>query len=97
MQQEHFFQSFFGPQAGPQPQQIVPEHISYNEIVNEIANNWEYVLILMNKANKGTLQQVDILEQTWYNFIVSQNVNIFYYKDADDFLIKFTKATPALT
>ena len=85
MQQEHFFQSFFGNQTQPNIQ-TVPEYILHNEIVNEIVNNWMYVIDLMHRHREGKLKQVDQLEHVWYNFITANNIDITQYKNENDFL-----------
>ena len=46
MTEEHFFQSFFPQQ--PQPMQQSPEFI-HNEIMMEMANNWDSVRTLAQK------------------------------------------------
>ena len=87
MQQQHFFQSFFGPgaqngQMGPQ----IPEYILHNEAVLEIANNWPFARWMMDRYRNGELKQVDQIEQLWLNFIVQNNINIESYKNNEEFL-----------
>ena len=81
---QHFFQTFFGPQNTPEAQKI-PEYIIHNEIVFEILNNWEYAKDLMKRYKTGKLKQMDQMEQLWYNFLVSKNIDISSYKDEDEF------------
>ena len=83
MTEEHFFQSFFPQQ--PQPMQQSPEFI-HNEIMMEMANNWDSVRTLAQKIKDNTIQQVDQFEHTWYNAIVSLQIDILGYSDSDSFL-----------
>jgi hypothetical protein len=83
--QHPFFQQFFGNETEQINQQI-PEYIVYNEIVMEISNNWEFANNLMNKYKAGQLKQIGPLEQTWYNFIISNNIDILNFKNETEFL-----------
>ena len=86
----HFFQAFFGPQQS-QFQQQIPEYITYNETVFEIANNWEYVRELMIRRAKGDLNINDDMERTWINFLLPRNIVITNYKDSEEFLTTICK------
>lgn len=88
--QHPFFQHFFGDNSGQNVQQN-PEYIVYNEIVIEISNNWEFVNNLMDKYKSGKLKQLDGIEQTWYNFIISNNINISEFENENVFLDKLWK------
>jgi len=83
--QQHIFQQFFGPQQA-QIQQHAPEYIIHNETVLELINNWEHVQNLMERHRTGKLQQVDKWEHLWYNFIITNNIDITSYKNKEDFL-----------
>ena len=82
--EQHFFQSFFGPQPG-QIQQQIPEYIIHNESVLEIINNWEFVKNLIKRYKAGQLQNVDQWEHMWYNFIITKNIDINLYKNEEEF------------
>jgi len=88
--QQHFFQAFFGPQQ-PQIEQRVPEYIVYNEAILEIANNWTCVQDLMCKFREGKLKAVDNLEQSWFNFISRNNIDITKYQTEVEFIQAFWK------
>lgn len=88
MAEQHFFQSFFGPQEA-QIQQQIPEYVTHNETVMEIVNNWMHVKDLINRYKAGKLQQVDQLEHTWYIFIVGKNIDISQYKNKEEFIQAF--------
>jgi len=88
--QPHFFQAFFGPQNNTTVQQL-PEYILHNSTILEIENNWEFVENLMERHRTGKLQQLDQLEQLWYNFIISNNINILTYKNKEEFTSMFWK------
>ena len=83
-QNQQFFQTFFGPQ-NVQGSLAIPEYIIHNETVFEILNNWEYVQDLIKRYKAGKLQQLDQMEQLWYNFIISKNIDIFLYKNKEEF------------
>jgi hypothetical protein len=86
--EQHFFQSFFGPQqAQVQPQ--IPEYIIHNEFIMEIVNNWMHVQDLMNRFQAGKLKTADQLEQGWFNFIARNNITITQYKNEEEFLKAF--------
>lgn len=89
-QQQHFFQAFFGPQP-TQIQQQMPEYIVYNEAILEIYNNWTHVQHLMNKFREGKLKTVDQLEQSWFNFISRNNIDVTKYQTEVEFLQAFWK------
>ena len=86
--EQHFFQSFFGPQTA-QIEQQKPEYLAYNEIILEIVNNWSHVQDLISRYKLGKLQQVDQLEHTWYSFIVGNNIDLSQYKNEEEFLKAF--------
>lgn len=88
---QHFFQAFFGPQQSAQTQQQTPEYIVYNEIVLEIINNWEFVKDLIQRHISGKLKQVDQLEQTWFNFLNANKIDIRLYKNEMEFRNAFWK------
>jgi len=83
--EQHFFQSFFGPQQA-QIQQQIPEYITHNETIMEIVNNWLHVQDLMKRFYDGKLTQVDQLEQLWFNFISQNKIDIRTYKNEEEFL-----------
>lgn len=85
---QHFFQAFFGPQIN-QVEQKIPEYIIQNEFVLEIMNNWDNVNDLIKRFKAGKVQQVDQLEQTWLNFINQRNIDIFLYKNEEEFCKTF--------
>jgi len=91
MAESHFFQAFFGPQNKKQQINSNSNYITYNETVLEIYNNWEYVVDLIKRYNERKLEQVDQMEHLWYNFIVSNNINIMIYKNKEEFLSAFWK------
>ena len=86
----HFFQQFFGPQNNTTALQV-PGYILHNNTILEIENNWEYVIDLMERHRTGKLQQVDQLEQLWYNFIITNNIDIFQYKNKEEFISVYWK------
>jgi len=98
--QQQFFQAFgpgmqsgfFGPGAQMvQNEQPVPEYITYNEVLLEVANNWPFVRWMMDRHRHGELKQVDQMEQLWLNFIVQQNINIESFKNNEDFIKTYWK------
>lgn len=88
--QQHFFQAFFGPQQA-QIQQQNPEYIIYNEAILEIANNWIHVQELINRFRQRKLQTADQLEQSWFNFLARNNIDITQYKTEEEFIQFFWK------
>ena len=88
---QHFFQQFFGPQQTAQIQQQSPEYIIHNETILEIINNWEFVKDLMSRFRAGKLQNGDQLEQTWFNFISRNNIDVTIYKNEEEFHKVFWK------
>jgi len=83
--EQHFFQTFFSPQQ-QQPVQQLPPNMIYNENVLEISNNWLFVKDLIKRYKGGELTKVDKLENVWLNFIVANNIDILNYTDEDQFL-----------
>jgi len=59
---------------------------AHNEIIMEMANNWESVRTLAQKIKNNSLSNVDQLEHTWYNVIVTLNIDILGYNDDHSFL-----------
>jgi len=90
MSEPHFFQAFFGPH-NPQMEQQIPIYISNNEIVLEIMNNWDFVQNLMSRYKTGKLQNVDQWEHLWYNYIITNNIDITLFKNKEDFYNTFWK------
>lgn len=90
MAEQHFFQSFFGPQQ-KQIHPQTPEYIINNETVLEIINNWEFVQDLMERYKTGRLQQVDQYEHLWYNYIIVNKIDITVFKNKEDFYNTFWK------
>jgi len=86
--QEHFFQSFFGPQNA-QIQQQTPGYIIHNEYILEIINNWSCVNELMTLYVQGKVTKLDSLEQTWLTFLTQNNIDITKYKNEEEFLKTF--------
>jgi hypothetical protein len=84
MNQQHIFQSFFDPQTA-QIGQLTPEYIIHNEAVLEIINNWTHVNDLMNRHKTGKLQKADKLEEAWFTFLVTKNIDITLYKNEEEF------------
>lgn len=91
MQNNSFFQAFFGPQNNKQQIQAAPEYILYNEAVLEIYNNWEHVTELIYNIKNKKIETIDQLEQSWYNFITSNHINVEIYKNKEEFLSAFWK------
>jgi hypothetical protein len=96
--QQQFFQTFFGPgMSGMQEiQSPIPEYITYNELILEINNNWVFVKDLMRRHKEGTLKQIDTLEQTWFTFLMQNNINIEIYQNDEEFKKAFWKV-PVIT
>jgi len=86
--EQHFFQSFFGPQQ-VQIQQQIPEYIIHNETILEIVNNWVHVQDLMKRFRDGKLSQVDQWEHSWFNFITQNKIEITQYKNEEEFIQVF--------
>jgi hypothetical protein len=86
--QQHFFQSFFGPQQ-QQIQRQVPEYIIHNETILEIMNNWNDSQNLMNKYKEGKVKQVDQMQQTWLNFLLPRSIDITIFKNEQEFFDKY--------
>ena len=94
MNQQHFFQSFFGPGQGmpgmpieqPNP---VPEYITQNESVLEITNNWIHIKDLIKKYKEGKVKQPDALDGSWINFILGNNINMDLYNTEEEFMKTF--------
>ena len=87
--EQHFFQSFFGPKQ--EDIDIRPKDIVNNETIIEISNNWDCILDLMERYRKGEVKQVDPVEHTCINYILSNNIDITVYKNNEEFLEKFWK------
>ena len=93
MPQQHFFQSFFN--QGNTPEALkTPEYILHNEAVLEILNNWPFVCWLMDRYRHGEIKQIDPMEQLWYNFITSKNIDITIYKNKEEFEQAFWMKVP---
>jgi len=60
----------------------------YNCLVLEIANNWPWVRWLMYRHREKILKKVDPLEKDWFNFIISNNIDIEKYEKNSDLFIK---------
>lgn len=84
MTQHQFFQQFVPQNIQTTSQN--PKYIVYNETILEIVNNWEFVQDLMKRSREGSLCQVDILEQLWFNFIITNNIDITFFKNEEEFL-----------
>jgi hypothetical protein len=81
---QHFFQSFFGPQI-QQISQVIPEYIFHNTYILEIISNWEYIKTLVEKIKAGNTPQMDQLDIEWYNFLEQRHINIIEYKNKEEF------------
>ena len=86
MGQEQFFQSFFIPNGMQQQSQPLQQYIVENEMVMEIANNWEFAYELMVKYKEGSLQQVIVLEKSWLDFLLGKNIDITLFKNEEEFI-----------
>jgi hypothetical protein len=85
-----FFQSFGINNQGSEE---IPEGLKKylrNVLVFEIANNWPFVRCLMDKYRNGILKEVDPLERDWFNFIISNHVDVEKYgKNSDQFVSEY--------
>jgi hypothetical protein len=85
-----FFQEFGIP---PRAEEVItPEQAKHNKncLVLEIANNWPHVRWLMDRHRHGELKQVDPLERDWFNFIISNNIDVEKYeKNFDQFINEY--------
>jgi len=86
MGQEQFFQSFFIPNGMQQQPQPLQQYIVENEMIMEIANNWEFAYELMVKYKEGSLQQVIVLEKSWLDFLLGKNIDITLFKNEEEFI-----------
>jgi len=90
MSQHVFFQEFGIPPRVEEP--VLPEQVKHikNCLVLEIANNWSFVRWMMDRHRHGELKQVDPLERDWFNFIISNNIDIEKYeKNSDQFINEY--------
>lgn len=91
--QQQFFQQFFMQQEQPQQQ---PAYMFNNDVVHEIANNWDYVKALLQKHKEGKLTQVDEMEQVWFNYIFGNNINFESFISVEEFVTTCLKVPKAL-
>jgi len=84
-QQQQVFEQFFGPQMQNIPQQI-PEDILFNDHVIEIANNWESALAFYDKLKAGTITQVGPMENDWYIFISTYQIQLDTFQGPEEFM-----------
>lgn len=92
--QQHIFQQFFGPNMGQSQQNPLPQYIFNNELVLEITNNWRFVRWLLFRHREGKLTDMDQMEQAWFNFIMSKNIDIESFSNSDEFLSTFWMEPP---
>jgi hypothetical protein len=88
--QHIFFQEFGIPPRVEQ--EILPEQAKHlkNCLVLEIANNWPHVRWMMDRYRHEELKQVDPLERDWFNFIISNNIDVEKYeKNSDQFINEY--------
>ena len=84
-----FFQEFGIP---PENNESLPEQTKYlkNCLVLEIANNWSHIRWMMDRYRHEELKQVDPLEKDWFNFIMSNNIDIEKYeKNSEQFINEY--------
>jgi hypothetical protein len=84
MQQPNVFESFFGPQMQDQPQ--ISEEARFNVSVLDIANNWEFALEFYEKMKSGTITQVGPIENDWYIFISTYQVQLDTFQGPEEFI-----------
>ena len=84
MQQPQPFESFFGPQM-EQPMPI-SEDERFNVSVLDIANNWEFALEFYDKLKAGTITQVGPMENDWYIFISTYQVQLDTFQGPEEFI-----------
>ena len=82
------FESFFPQQEAPI--QRDPQ-IQHNEIIMEMANNWESVKCLAKKIKDGTLESLDQFEQIWYNVLLTSGMDVSLYEDENSFMAAWIK------
>lgn len=85
-----FFQEFGFPPR--EDGEILPGQAKYlkNCLVFEIANNWDHVRWMMDRYRHEELKQVDPLERDWFNFIISNNIDVEKYeKNSDQFISEY--------
>lgn len=88
----HVFFQEFGIDPRVDESQISPGQAKHlkNCLVLEIANNWPHVQWMMDRYRHEELKQVDPLEGDWFNFIISNNVDIEKYeKNSDQFINEY--------
>jgi hypothetical protein len=88
----HVFFQEFGIDPRVDESQLTPGEVKYfkNCLVLEIANNWAYVRWLMDRHRHGELKTVDSLERDWFNFIISNNIDVEKYeKNLDQFISEY--------
>ena len=85
-----FFQSFgINPQGPEELTEDQKKHLR-NVLVLELSNNWPFVRCLMDKYRNGLLKEVDPLERDWFNFIISNHVDVEKYgKNFEDFVQEY--------
>jgi hypothetical protein len=86
--QHVFFQEFgIPPTESPIPPN--PQYLR-NTLVLEIFNNWPFARWLMDRYRNGLVKKVDLLEQDWLKFIISNNIDLEKYgKNSEKFLEDF--------
>lgn len=63
------------------------EKYRHNCLVMEMANNWPWVLWMMDKYRNGRLQKADPMERDWMQFLGKAGIDVENYgKDWDRFL-----------
>ena len=59
----------------------------HNTLVFEMAANWPWVRWMMDKFRNKELNQVDMMERDWLNFILQNDIDVEKYeKNSDQFI-----------
>ena len=87
-----FFQSFgINTQVPEEISAETKKHLE-NVLILEISNNWPFVRCLMDKYRNGNLHSVDHLEKDWFNFLISNHVDVEKYgKNSDQFVQEYIR------
>lgn len=63
-----------------------PDYL-HNTLVFELAANWPWVRWMMDRFRNKELNQVDMMERDWLNFILQNDIDVEKYgKDSDQFI-----------
>jgi hypothetical protein len=87
-----FFQTFgINTQSPPEISEGEKKYLE-NVLILEISNNWPFVRCLMDKYRNGNLQSVDPLERDWFNFLITNHVDVEKYgKNSDQFVSEYIR------